>query len=49
MLLNMLKSEEGQGLMEYALILSLIALIVIGMVSLIGSKAVALYESVEMD
>ena len=35
---NFFKNEEGQGLVEYALILVLIAILVIAAMSLLGGK-----------
>jgi pilus assembly protein Flp/PilA len=36
--LSVLKSEAGQGLMEYALILMLVAIIVVAALTLLGSS-----------
>ncbi|HWI54229.1 MAG TPA: Flp family type IVb pilin [Desulfobacteria bacterium] len=41
------KEEEGQGLVEYALILALIAIIVIGAVKAVGNKADATFDKIE--
>ena len=38
MLRSFFAKEEGQGLVEYALILVLIAIVVIGILTLLGSK-----------
>ena len=38
--------EDGQGLVEYALILVLIAVVVIGIVTLLGNKASEVFSSV---
>jgi pilus assembly protein Flp/PilA len=38
--------EEGQGLVEYGLILALIAVIVMGAVALIGTNALAQFNLV---
>lgn len=38
--------EEGQGLVEYALILALIAIVVIGAVSLIGTNARDMFDQI---
>jgi pilus assembly protein Flp/PilA len=35
-LMNLFKSEEGQGLVEYALIIVLVAIAVVGALSLLG-------------
>ncbi len=39
LLAGLRRDEEGQGLAEYALILALIAIVVIGAVTLIGTGA----------
>ena len=36
---DMMKGEEGQGLVEYALILVLVAIVVIGTLTILGEKA----------
>lgn len=38
--------EDGQALVEYALILSLIALVVIGALTLLGGKIKALFSDI---
>jgi pilus assembly protein Flp/PilA len=38
--------EEGQGLVEYALILVLIAIVVIGVLSLLGNKVSQVFSKV---
>jgi pilus assembly protein Flp/PilA len=47
---NMLRSffakEEGQGLVEYALILVLIAIVVIGILTLLGSKVSQVFSQI---
>lgn len=40
------KREGGQALVEYALILTLIALVVIGALTLLGGKVAALFSKV---
>lgn len=46
-LLTWLKNEEsGQGMVEYGLILALIAVVVIGAVKMIGDNAKATFEGV---
>jgi pilus assembly protein Flp/PilA len=42
----MLRSQKGQGLAEYALILALIALVVITAVVLLGNNISAIMDSV---
>jgi Flp pilus assembly pilin Flp len=37
--------EEGQGLVEYGLILLLVAMALVGVVGNLGSQALAFYES----
>jgi pilus assembly protein Flp/PilA len=38
--------EEGQGLVEYALILMLIAIVVVAIVGLLGTELITAYSSV---
>ena len=38
--------EDGQGLVEYALILVLIAIVVIGILTLLGGKVSTVFSSV---
>ncbi len=38
--------EEGQGLVEYALILVLIAIVVIGILTLLGNKVSQVFSTV---
>jgi pilus assembly protein Flp/PilA len=38
--------EEGQGLVEYALILVLIAIVVIGILSLLGGKVSTVFSTI---
>lgn len=38
--------EEGQGLVEYALILVLIAVVVIGVLTLLGNQISAVFEQI---
>ena len=44
--INALKSEEGQTLVEYALLLVLIAIVVIAAVTLVGQKANNVYSNI---
>ena len=46
MLRSFFTKEEGQGLVEYALILVLIAIVVIGILSLLGSKVSQVFSSI---
>ena len=46
MLHNFFAREEGQGLVEYAMILMLIALVVIGSLSALGVQVTGMYNSV---
>ena len=38
--------EDGQGLVEYALILVLIAIVVIGILTVLGGKVSAVFSSI---
>ena len=44
MLVHFFGREEGQGLVEYALILMLIAIVVVGIVTLIGTRTSEMYD-----
>jgi len=46
MLRSFFAKEEGQGLVEYALILVLIAIVVIGILSLLGSKVSQVFSRI---
>jgi pilus assembly protein Flp/PilA len=46
MLRSFFAKEEGQGLVEYALILALIAIVVIGVLQVIGSRASATFNKI---
>ena len=46
MLRNFFAKEEGQGLVEYALILVLIAIVVIGVLTLLGGKVSGVFSSI---
>jgi pilus assembly protein Flp/PilA len=46
MLRNFFAKEEGQGLVEYALILVLIAIVVIGILSLLGGKVSTVFSTI---
>ena len=43
MLIKFLQEEEGQTLVEYGMLISLIALVVIGAVTLLGSKVAGMW------
>ncbi len=46
MLRNFFAREEGQGLVEYALILVLIAIVVIGILTVLGRKVSTVFSSI---
>ena len=46
MLRNFFAREEGQGLVEYALILVLIAIVVIGILTMLGTKVSTVFSNV---
>lgn len=46
MILSIFAKEEGQGLVEYGLILVLIAVVVIGVLTLVGGKVSTLFSTV---
>lgn len=46
MVRSFLSKEEGQGLVEYALILMLVALVIIGVVTILGSRVSQMFSSV---
>ena len=41
-----IRREEGQGLVEYALILFLVAIVVIAILTLLGQQIVSVFSSV---
>ena len=43
-----LPREEGQGLVEYALILVLIAVVVIAVLTLLGTQVSAIFEAIRV-
>ena len=47
MLRNFFAREEGQGLVEYALILVLIAIVVIGALTLLGTKVNGVFDYIQ--
>ncbi len=46
MLRSFFAKEEGQGLVEYGLILVLIAMVVIGILTLLGNKVSQLFSTI---
>jgi pilus assembly protein Flp/PilA len=46
MLLNFLKNEEGQDLLEYALLVALIALVAVGAVTAAGAKVNTIFTQI---
>ena len=46
MLRNFFAREEGQGLVEYALILVLIAIVVIGVLTILGGKVSSVFQTI---
>ncbi|GAC1541839.1 MAG: hypothetical protein NVS4B8_22650 [Herpetosiphon sp.] len=46
MLQNFFAREEGQGLVEYALILVLIAIVVIGVLTVLGKKVSSVFSEI---
>lgn len=47
MLRHFFRREEAQGLVEYAMILLLMAIVIIGIVAVIGEKTSELYTRIE--
>ena len=46
MVRSFLAREDGQGLVEYALILVLIAIVVIGVLTILGGKVSAVFSAI---
>lgn len=44
---SLLRSDEGQGLAEYALLIMLIAVVVVGILALFGSTLSAAYSNIK--
>lgn len=44
--ISMLKSEKGQGLVEYALIIVLISIVAIAMMGPLGDQIAAVFEEI---
>ncbi len=40
------RNEEGQGMVEYGLILALIAVVVIGVLTLLGEEVAEIFDSI---
>ena len=49
MVRSFLAREDGQGLVEYALILVLIAIVVIGVLTILGGKVSAVFSTINSD
>ncbi len=47
MLRNFFAREEGQGLVEYALILVLIAIVVIGILTVLGGRVSSVFSQID--
>lgn len=47
MIRSFFAKEEGQGLVEYALILVLIAIVVIGILTLLGKKVSQVFSKID--
>ena len=47
MLRSFFAKEDGQGLVEYALILVLIAIVVIGILTLLGGKVSQVFSTID--
>ncbi len=47
MLRNFFAREEGQGLVEYALILVLIAIVVIGILTVLGGRVSTVFSQID--
>ncbi len=47
MIRSFFAKEEGQGLVEYALILVLIAIVVIGILTLLGNKVSQVFSTID--
>lgn len=47
MLRSFFAKEEGQGLVEYALILVLIAIVVIGILTVLGNKVSQVFSQID--
>ena len=45
-MLNKMQDEEGQGLVEYALIIVLVAIVVIAALTLLGSRVSSVFNNI---
>lgn len=45
-MINFIKSENGQGMVEYALILALVSIVAIAALTLLGNKVDATFDSI---
>lgn len=45
-MMNFFKNENGQGMVEYGLIIALIAVVVIGALSLLGPKVADIFDKI---
>lgn len=48
MVKQMLRNETGQGMVEYGLILTLVALVVVGIMSTMGTNLAAFFATVSI-
>ena len=46
---SLIKEEKGQGLVEYALIIALIALVVIAAISGVGDRILNVFKKIEKE
>ncbi|MGI5900053.1 MAG: Flp family type IVb pilin [Christensenellales bacterium] len=49
MVMKLIREEDGQGMVEYGLIIAVIAVMVVGVVWLLGPKISELFDSIEFD
>lgn len=47
--LQLLKDEEGQGMVEYGIIIALISVVAIGVISQVGGKVNGAFDKVNTD
>ena len=45
-LLGLMNKEEGQGMVEYALIIALVVIVVIGVLVLLGDELIAIFNNI---